>query len=138
MSPVLNRKKMARKKVEIRLLKAHLGMKKGHEVAVDVSTAMTMIDNDLAEFVNEEDAENIAVKAKSVKKMSEAAKKADKKKKSSVSDAAKEQRKKDEEARKKHIDGINALKSGSAAVAGNQAPKEAAKKAEEDEETETE
>ena len=49
-------------------------MKKGHEVSVDVSTAMRMIDNNNATFVNSKDEESIAVKIKGVKKMSSLAK----------------------------------------------------------------
>jgi len=64
-----------RKKVLIKISKAYMGMKKDHEVSVDVSTAMLMIDNKKATFVNSKDEESIAVKVKGVKKMSALAKK---------------------------------------------------------------
>lgn len=79
-------KKMARKKVQIKLTKAYMGMKKGHEVSVDVATAMQMVDSKKATFVNEEDETVIADKAKGVKKYASSATKTDKSKKSARSE----------------------------------------------------
>lgn len=90
---------MARKKVEIKLTKAYMGMKKGHEVRVDVATAMQMVSSNKATFVNEEDETVIADKAKGVKKYATSASNKDKSKKAVRSKAAKKQQELDDKAK---------------------------------------